>query len=65
MRSSLLYVRQCVCVNVCVVCMVHLPHVNKVGVSALLYYISGTEQLIGPPSSVLLAMSNTEMFPLQ
>lgn len=56
---------QCVCVNVCAVCMVHLPHVNKVGVSALLYYISGTALLIGSPSSVLLAASNTEIFPLQ
>lgn len=53
------------CVNVCGVCVVHLPHVNKVGVSALLCYISGTAQLIGSPSSVLLAVSNTEMFPLQ
>lgn len=32
-----------------VVCMGHLPHVNKVGVSALLYYISGTAQLITGP----------------
>lgn len=53
------------CVNVCVVCMVHLPHENKVGVYALLYYISGTAQLIGPSSSVLLAVSNTEMVTLQ
>lgn len=54
-----------VCVNVCAVCMVHLPHVNKVELSALLYYISGTAQLIGSPSSVLLAVSNAEIFPIQ